>query len=530
MTDLLPLTTYYVRAFATNDLGQTGYGAQLSFTTLVEQPVINSFTPESSTPGSTVTISGTNFFGVTAVSFGDTPATSFTVESPASISAVVGAGSSGNVSVTNPGGTAVLAGFTYVKLNQAIVFDELNNVTYGGESFTVSAAGGASGNPVTFTSADPSVATCSGTNGATITILKAGSTSIYANQEGNASYSAAPQVAQSLTVDPALLAITGVTAENKEYDGTTTAALSGGLLSGILGEDEVTFLAGTGDFADKNAGSDIPVIASGYTLDGTDAGNYALEAQPAGIEADITPVDLSAKAEDKTRAYGDEAPEFTIAYTGLVPGDTPADITEPVAECAATQTSDTGKYDIVLSGGESGNYIISLSNGILTVEKAMLTVTAQDESREVGEENPEFTLVYDGFRNEENTEVLDTLPVVSCIADTLSEAGDYDIVVEGGSDNHYYFTYVTGTLTVVAEPTGIYDASTHGYSVFPNPVAESLRIISPASGAVQVRVFDAMGRLVINTKVENGTLDVHSLPAGLYNVRVNNASFKLIKK
>jgi len=77
-------------------------------------PVVSSFTPVSATKGNTVTISGSNFTGATSVSFGGVAASSFTVVNPGSITAVVGNGNSGNVSVTNTAGTGTLAGFTYI--------------------------------------------------------------------------------------------------------------------------------------------------------------------------------------------------------------------------------------------------------------------------------------------------------------------------------------------------------------------------------------------------------------------------------
>ncbi len=79
-------------------------------------PAVTDFAPAIASNGQTVTITGTDFTGVTAVTFGGTPATSFTVDSPTSITAVVGAGSSGNVSVTTPGGTATKAGFIWTIL------------------------------------------------------------------------------------------------------------------------------------------------------------------------------------------------------------------------------------------------------------------------------------------------------------------------------------------------------------------------------------------------------------------------------
>jgi hypothetical protein len=83
------------------------------FTYIPPPPVISSFTPATGTVGTVVTITGQNFTGATGVSFGGTQATSFTVMSPASITATVSTGASGNVSVTTPGGTGSLAGFVY---------------------------------------------------------------------------------------------------------------------------------------------------------------------------------------------------------------------------------------------------------------------------------------------------------------------------------------------------------------------------------------------------------------------------------
>ncbi len=77
-------------------------------------PTISSFSPLSGGTGSFINITGTNFSGVSAVNFGGTPAQFFFVNSPTSISAYVGNGSSGIVAVTNPAGTGSLAGFTFI--------------------------------------------------------------------------------------------------------------------------------------------------------------------------------------------------------------------------------------------------------------------------------------------------------------------------------------------------------------------------------------------------------------------------------
>ena len=80
-------------------------------------PVISSFTPTSATTGTTVTLTGTNFTGTTAVSFGGTAASSFTVVSSTSIAAVVASGTSGSISITSNNSTATKTGFTYLSSN-----------------------------------------------------------------------------------------------------------------------------------------------------------------------------------------------------------------------------------------------------------------------------------------------------------------------------------------------------------------------------------------------------------------------------
>lgn len=76
-------------------------------------PTITSFTPTTARAGATITINGTNLTGATVVSFGGVAATSFTIVDATKITAVVGTGATGAVSVTTPGGTGTLAGFTF---------------------------------------------------------------------------------------------------------------------------------------------------------------------------------------------------------------------------------------------------------------------------------------------------------------------------------------------------------------------------------------------------------------------------------
>jgi hypothetical protein len=83
------------------------------------RPVITAFGPVSAGTGATITITGTGFTGVTSVTIGGTPATSFSILTSGTIptiAAVVGVGSSGEIKVTTAAGTAALTGFTFLQL------------------------------------------------------------------------------------------------------------------------------------------------------------------------------------------------------------------------------------------------------------------------------------------------------------------------------------------------------------------------------------------------------------------------------
>jgi alpha-tubulin suppressor-like RCC1 family protein len=81
---------------------------------------------------------------------------------------------------------------------QTVTFGALSNKRVNDAPFTISATGGASGNPVTFASQTPAVCTVAGN---TVTLVTTGTCTIRASQTGNANYNAAADVDQSFTVD-----------------------------------------------------------------------------------------------------------------------------------------------------------------------------------------------------------------------------------------------------------------------------------------------------------------------------------------
>ena len=83
----------------------------------------------------------------------------------------------------------------------------------------------------------------------------------------------------------------GLTANNKVYDGTTAATISSNnvVLTGVVSGDTVSLSTNgyTANFASAGVGTGIGVTISGLSLTGPSAGNYTL-VQPVGLTANIT--------------------------------------------------------------------------------------------------------------------------------------------------------------------------------------------------------------------------------------------------
>lgn len=147
-------------------------------------------------------------------------------------------------------------------------------------------------------------------------------------------------------------------------------------------------------------------------------------------------------ANSYTIQYGDAMPEFGFTSEGM-------DVTGvPEITCEATTTSPVGTYPIVIGRGSVTNNNDTYVNGVLTIEKAPLTITAKDYTRYVGDENPVFEAEYTGFKNDETNEVLSVQPTFTCEANSESEEGEYPIVVSGAEAQNYEITYVNGKLTI----------------------------------------------------------------------------------
>src|SRR5204863_2803241 len=104
--------------------------------------------------------------------------------------------------------------------------------------------------------------------------------------------------------------------------------------------------------------------------------------------------------------FGDSNPTFSATFGGFKKGETLATsglTGAPSLTTAVTPTSTPGTFPITAAIGTlaSANYSFTFVDATLTVDKATLTVTAENASRGYGDPNPTLTATFSGFKNSE---------------------------------------------------------------------------------------------------------------------------------
>jgi hypothetical protein len=157
-------------------------------------------------------------------------------------------------------------------------------------------------------------------------------------------------------------------------------------------------------------------------------------------------------------------PVLTVSYTGLVNGDTAgtfsaAPNTAPAITTTATATSHVGSYAITASGAVDADYTISYAAGTLTVNPALLTITADGKMKTYGGPLPVLTVSYTGLVNGDTAGTFsaapNTAPAITTTATATSHVGTYAITASGAVDADYTISYAAGTLTVSPASTSI---------------------------------------------------------------------------
>jgi len=274
------------------------------------------------------------------------------------------------------------------------------------------------------------------------------------------------------TLDITPLAITGaITAGNKIYD-ATTAAVTHGTLTGVLGGDTVAFNT-SGTFDTKNVGDGKTVTVNG-ALGGGDANNYTLTANTT-TTANITPLTIVVDASASDKVYnGNDGAAATLGSTGILGTDTvtftgdPATFSDKNVANGKTVTVN----NIVAGGTDAGNYVFN------TVAQTLANITPLAITLDLAAQNK----IYDG-----NTSAVTTLGSAGILGgDVVTFSGDpatfsdknvangktvteNNIVASGADAGNYTFVNTASTtaditpLTITVGATAdnkIYDANT----------------------------------------------------------------------
>ncbi len=112
-----------------------------------------------------------------------------------------------------------------------------------------------------------------------------------------------------------------------------------------------------------------------------------------------------------------------------------------------SNNTNAGTATMTITG--MGNYT-GTKTANFTIEKASLTITANDYSINQQDEFPAFEATYSGFVNGETESVMTTLPSFTCSAADTETPGTYSITPSGATAQNYDISYVLGTLTINA--------------------------------------------------------------------------------
>jgi hypothetical protein len=211
----------------------------------------------------------------------------------------------------------------------------------------------------------------------------------------------------------------------------------------------LTLGTGTLDASQTATFSTTLLSAGTHSITATFNGDNIFDVSPSAPSSiTINQAPLSVTAANASRLYGSPNPVFTGSIVGIKNGD---NITATYAT-TATQSSPVGTYPIVPTlvdpDNKLGNYTVTSTNGVLTINPAPLTITAQDATKVLNSPNPSFTASYSGFVLGEGPAVLSGTLTCTTTALLNSPVGSYPITCSGQTSTNYAITYVAGTLHI----------------------------------------------------------------------------------
>ena len=295
--------------------------------------------------------------------------------------------------------------------------------------------------------------------------LAAGSYTLLSSSCGGATLSGAnaanyavayTSAANDFTVTPAPLIVTA-SSGSMTYGGTVPTITPA--YSGFVNSDSASSLT-TKPACSTTATTSSPVAGNPYvsSCGGAVDPNYTFSY--GGGTVTVNPAALTVTASNGSMTYGGTVPTITPNYVGFKNGEGSGNLTTaPTCSTTATSASPASPptYPSSCSGAVDSNYTIGYVAGTVSVNKALLTVTASNGSMTYGGTVPTITPTYSGFVNGDSASSLSTPPTCSTTATSSSPVAGSPYVSSctGAVDPNYTIAYGAGSVTVTKAPLTI---------------------------------------------------------------------------
>jgi hypothetical protein len=234
------------------------------------------------------------------------------------------------------------------------------------------------------------------------------------------------------------------------------------VLTGWVDTDGATVTKTAGSYGSSSTGTGkavtVSLSAGDYAPTGsTLLSNYTLPTMLTGPIGTITPAPLTVTANADSKIYDGAAYSGGngILSSGFVNGENASVLGGALTYAGTSQGAvNAGSYVIAPGGLVAGNYAIRYVNGVLAVEKAPLTVTADDKSRPYGAANPTLTDTVTGFVHGETPLTAAGFTGAgneTTTAYSMTPVGTAPITEGVGSlaaSNYAFTMLVNGTLTI----------------------------------------------------------------------------------
>lgn len=373
-------------------------------------------------------------------------ATMFTAQ-PVAITSATEASLPGTYPITADGGISANYAFKYVsgiltveKLVPPLTFAALPAKVYGDADFET---GAASGRDIQYSM---NVVGVIEVNAGKVHILKAGRVIITA-------FDGKTAIQQELFIAKATLSVTTAPAERQYGAANPLFVLS--YTGFVNGDNETSLNAKPVAVADVDAltpAGAYPVKVSGgvsenYSFVFTD-GSIIINKSNQSIAFGPLPVKIYGNP--VFNLTGSASSGLAIVYTSSNP-----DIATVVG-ANEVRILKAGSVTITAAQAGNGGYNAAVEVGqLLLINKASLSIKADDKTRAYNTANPLLTATFTGFVNNDTSADLDAAPQLTTTATLLSSVEKYTINVNNASSSNYNITYSSGILTINPAERGI---------------------------------------------------------------------------